>query len=175
MKKTYDPGAPCHYGHVSPRYVTSGACVACVRERYESRSPGAAKRREARGRRRALREARGRGEPRPVSERAAYFMVSAAKHRAKKKGLPFDLTEDYVLGLLDQCGGRCPVLGVPFVRGTRACRRASPSLDRVDPAKGYVEGNVVVVSMRANAIKNDATWAEIQAVAKFYQQWEMLS
>jgi hypothetical protein len=40
----------------------------------------------------------------------------------------------------------------------------SPSLDRIDPSKGYVKGNVRVISARANLLKNDATVGELTLV-----------
>ena len=40
----------------------------------------------------------------------------------------------------------------------------SPSVDRIDPKKGYVRGNVRVISSRANLLKNDATIEELQLV-----------
>jgi hypothetical protein len=45
---------------------------------------------------------------------------------------------------------------------------ASPELDRIVPSLGYVKGNVLVVSRRANRIKTDATVEELQQVASFY-------
>ena len=48
----------------------------------------------------------------------------------------------------------------------------SPTLERIDNSKGYVIGNILVVSHRANCIKNDGTWQEIMAVAEFYKQLE---
>ena len=33
----------------------------------------------------------------------------------------------------------------------------TPSIDRIDPKKVYVKDNIIVVSMRANRIKTDAT------------------
>ena len=41
-----------------------------------------------------------------------------------------------------------------------------PSLDRIDGAKGYVKGNVRVISHRANMLKNDATIEELELVLK---------
>ena len=38
------------------------------------------------------------------------------------------------------------------------------------PNKGYVKGNIIVVSMRANRIKTDATFDEIRKVADFYEK-----
>jgi hypothetical protein len=37
----------------------------------------------------------------------------------------------------------------------------TPSIDRIDPKKRYVKDNIIVVSMRANRIKSDATVDEI--------------
>ena len=46
----------------------------------------------------------------------------------------------------------------------------TPSIDRIDPKKGYVKDNIIVVSMRANRIKTDATVDEIRRVADFYEK-----
>jgi predicted RND superfamily exporter protein len=46
----------------------------------------------------------------------------------------------------------------------------TPSIDRIDPKKGYVKENIIVVSMKANRIKTDATVEEIRKVADFYEK-----
>ena len=45
----------------------------------------------------------------------------------------------------------------------------SPSIDKIIPEKGYVPGNVIIVSMKANMIKSFATPDEIIKVGKFYK------
>jgi hypothetical protein len=89
-------------------------------------------------------------------------MVSRTKYRAKMRGIEFNLTpEDITIPT------HCPVLGMPLVsttRGRRGYFPDSPSIDRVHPDKGYVRGNVRVISARANLLKNDATVEELQAV-----------
>ena len=42
-------------------------------------------------------------------------------------------------------------------------------MDRLDPAKGYTQGNVLVVSHLANTIKSNATPAQLMQVALFYK------
>jgi hypothetical protein len=91
-------------------------------------------------------------------------IVYSAHQRAKAKGLPFDLTaEDVVVPEV------CPVLGIPLVvnKGYKGNPANSPSLDRLIPARGYVKGNVVVMSARANSIKQDAGSEEVSKVAEW--------
>ena len=67
----------------------------------------------------------------------------------------------------------CPVLGINLVRSQRKRGHkldSSPSLDRIRNDKGYIKGNVVVVSFRANRLKSDASADELLRVANFYSQ-----
>jgi hypothetical protein len=43
----------------------------------------------------------------------------------------------------------------------------SVTFDRIDPSKDYISGNVVIISWRANRIKNDGTAEEHQKIADF--------
>jgi hypothetical protein len=89
------------------------------------------------------------------------YLLIAAKDRAKKKGLPFNLTKaDIIVPDL------CPVLGVPMIRTTPT----APSVDRIRPELGYVRGNVAVISRRANHLKNDGTLAELRAVVAWLEK-----
>lgn len=89
-------------------------------------------------------------------------LVRLARYRAKRDGLPFDLrTGDISVPSL------CPVLGIPLVPCRGRPGPQSPSLDRVIPDLGYVRGNVTVISMRANALKNNATPEELRAIAAY--------
>lgn len=63
----------------------------------------------------------------------------------------------------------CPVLGIKMKIGLKNKNVDSPSIDRIIPEKGYVPGNIIVVSMKANQIKSNATPDEIIKVGKFYQ------
>lgn len=85
---------------------------------------------------------------------------SQAKSRARSSGLPFDIEiEDIVIP------DKCPALGIEWRSGGND---TVPSLDKIAPEKGYVKGNIVVVSMKANRLKNDATPEELRRLADFY-------
>lgn len=66
----------------------------------------------------------------------------------------------------------CPVLGLQFKLriGKSGPCDTSPTLDRIDNRKGYVRGNVEVISWRANRIKCDASTSELRKVADYYDQ-----
>ena len=98
-----------------------------------------------------------------------YALLTGAKKRAKLAGLPFDLTIDD----MPTVPGVCPVLGIAIRRSLGRFTDSSPSLDRIRPALGYVQGNVRVVSWRANRIRTDATAAELLLVAEDAARLEM--
>ena len=101
-------------------------------------------------------------------QRQTGLMVYKAKERAKLKQLNFNIDLEYVRSLVVT---HCPVLGIPLewsaLRGNGVVIvPGSPSLDRIDPTKGYVKGNVWIISYRANTIKNNATHEELKLVTK---------
>ena len=92
-----------------------------------------------------------------------------AERRAKQKKVPFDLSAEYLEEIFPK-DNLCPVFGLSLEWGggsDEASRDNSPSLDRIVPELGYVEGNVVWISNRANILKRDATWEELQRVAEW--------
>lgn len=89
--------------------------------------------------------------------------ISASKSRAAAKGVPHRLTLNNIPSIPDTC----PVLGIPLYPSKGKATDNSPSLDRIDPALGYVPGNVAWISNRANRIKNDATADELASVTKW--------
>lgn len=61
----------------------------------------------------------------------------------------------------------CPILGYELDYFSNIRQENSPSFDKIDPTKGYVVGNVQIVSWRANRIKNDGTAEEHEKIAKY--------
>ncbi len=85
-----------------------------------------------------------------------YRIWSRAKSRAKKKGLPFTITVDDIV-----IPDVCPVLGIPI---------DCPSIDQHRPAEGYTPENVVIMSNRANVLKNNGTLREFELLVKYLKQ-----
>ena len=97
-----------------------------------------------------------------------YKMFCGIKKRAKLKGFEFSLTLDDIPQIPDTC----PVLGIPIIPndGISAPTDNSPSIDRIDSKKGYVKGNIRIISNRANRIKSDATVDELRKVLEDYER-----
>lgn len=87
-----------------------------------------------------------------------YRMWAGAKGRASKAGLEFNIDkEDIIIPDI------CPVLKTPFERNTYY----TMSLDRIDSSKGYIKGNIQVLSFKANAMKNSASKEELIKFAEW--------
>ena len=87
---------------------------------------------------------------------------SSAKYRAKRKGLEFNLeVSDIVIP------EKCPYLGLTLTSDKlKGHLDTHMSVDRIDSAKGYVKGNVEVISYRANAMKQNASREQLITFAK---------
>lgn len=92
-------------------------------------------------------------------------MLQSAKFRAKRDGRKFELKKSDIT-----IPSVCPVFGTPLVRGTRQFHDNAPTLERINQNEGYVKTNVMVISYRANRIKNDASLEEISAVLSFFSK-----
>ena len=109
-----------------------------------------------------------------------------AKNRWRHDHFKFKTNEPFILAVEDiereiPPDRKCPALGIPLVivggmepvfRRTRPyptwswrLRRwggdASPALDKFEPNKGYVPGNIAVISSLANRIKSNTTDPEV--------------
>lgn len=97
-------------------------------------------------------------------ENAAKYIFQNAKIRAKRYGHEFtiDLSDVVV-------PSTCPVLHIPLVF-TEAKSNNTPSLDRIDNTKGYVPGNVQVISWRANYMKRDMSPLDIELLYNYIKR-----
>lgn len=149
----YYTGRKCVHGHRARRYTGNGGCAAC---RTENNQKWAEKNWNWYKKRNAMK----------LWVRTAYH---AARLRALAKGLPFRITKDDIEKVTP---ARCPVFGTRFrFTGNRRPTPESATLDRIVPAKGYVRGNIAVISARANLIKSNATLTDIFRVAEWLREF----
>jgi hypothetical protein len=97
----------------------------------------------------------------------ALVLLGQARYRAKKKGIEFNLElSDIVIPKV------CPVLKIPLSAGSSSGgpRGCSPSLDRIDNTKGYIKGNVQVMSHKANTMKHCADNNELILFANWIKK-----
>ena len=93
-----------------------------------------------------------------------YKIWCDVKKRAKLKDTAFTLTIEDVPEIPEYC----PILGIKIIASkVNGPIDSSPSLDRIDATKGYIPGNVQIISNRANRIKSDATAEELEKVYLF--------
>ena len=100
-------------------------------------------------------------------------MLSNAKIRAKQKGVDFNLTSQYLKKIFPK-DNKCPITGFNFEFGyinkEKINKNNSPSLDRIIPSKGYVIGNVMIISDLMNRMKQDSTFEDIEKLYNFYKK-----
>lgn len=173
-EKQYFTGVPCKYGHVTVRDVADRSCYQCkldkaakwkrenadkhaaANKEWTQRNPLAARRTQLRAKAR---------NPKTYWASSAF---QAARTRAANRNVPFTITREYLLSIVTDT---CPVFNTPFnFIGNGRIVPTSPSVDRIVPDKGYVPGNVVVISQRANGIKQNANAQEIRKVADWLQR-----
>ena len=103
-----------------------------------------------------------------MSENYFLYYCSGKKSECKKKGIPFNLTPEYLSSIWT---GICPIYGTPISRAAEGNgSHKSAHLDRIDPSKGYVIGNVAWISGRANRIKYNATAQELRKIADWMER-----
>jgi len=95
------------------------------------------------------------------------YLVNKARDRSKTKNMEFnidisDLDEPIV----------CPILGIEINWANLSGKvgENSPSIDRIDNSKGYIKGNVRVVSYKANSLKSNGTIEEFEKIIKYMKE-----
>ena len=89
-------------------------------------------------------------------------LLLSARNRAKKKGTEFTIEEKDI-----KIPKLCPVFNKPLQKefrpngGQLGAYPYAASLDRIDNSKGYIKGNIQVLSMKANSMKSNATPEEL--------------
>ena len=95
---------------------------------------------------------------------AAKLLYKNIKSRCKRIEREFSIElEDIIIP------EKCPVFGFELKREDKQTWMCAPSVDRIDSSKGYIKGNITVVSRRANIIKRDATVDELEQLLNYYK------
>lgn len=84
-------------------------------------------------------------------------MIDRTKQRAKKLSIPHTIRRSDIL-----IPEFCPVFGCRLERSLEGHAKSnSPSIDKIDPTKGYIPGNIQILSYKANVMKNNASKDEL--------------
>jgi len=108
----------------------------------------------------------------PFYERAMSLM-----QHARREGVPvgFRSIVEFALHIRDITPEKCPVFGVKLKSAKGKPNNWSPSVDKIDPKKGYVRGNLQVMSWLANAMKRDATPKQLKQFARWALKGEKIA
>lgn len=93
-------------------------------------------------------------------------MLNNLKSSAKKRNIPFNLT----ICDLNNLGFplTCPLINIVLDYHRTKVGDNSPSIDRIDSSRGYEPDNIMVISYKANRMKNDGTIEELKLIANYY-------
>ena len=86
------------------------------------------------------------------------YMLRLAKNSAKNRNIELTITLDDII-----IPKKCPILDVVFNTNNI---RYTYSVDRIDNSKGYIPGNISIISNQANAMKRDSTKEELISFGK---------
>lgn len=138
-EKYYFTGKPCKHGHIAKRWTHNGVCEICCKEAG----------------------AKWHASVRTDTQRRKHQIVQRVRQRANRAGIPFDIRVQDI-----EWVDFCPVFGY-VLSYYEADKDRSVSLDRIDPTKGYVQGNVCVMSLRANRAKWNLTTEEAKQLYEY--------
>jgi hypothetical protein len=93
----------------------------------------------------------------------AKVLLDGVKKRAKKRNLTFDLTLEWAEA---RWTGRCELTDIPFELGRSKLGPLSPSVDKIDPTKGYLKENCRIILLAINWMKSSGTDAQMYSVAE---------
>ena len=93
------------------------------------------------------------------------YTLNRIKQRAKRQNIPFSLTEADII-----FPTHCPLLGTELIPkiGLLLDDCNTISIDRIDNSLGYVPGNIQILSVKANRMKNNASAMELETFCKNY-------
>lgn len=144
--KYFFTGKTCKHGHTEKRFTHNGCCYRCVQNASKANWK------------------RKRYSDIEYRKRRIFDLI---KNRAERTGIEFSVKFESI-----EWPTHCPVLGMKlnYLEPTGKQNSDSPSFDKIDPNKGYIKGNVKVISLRANRIKFDASLDELKKVYLYMKE-----
>jgi hypothetical protein len=95
----------------------------------------------------------------------------AIYHRARQNAKIWNREFNLTVEDIPEIPEFCPVF--PWIKishvtgeGRTSKNPSEPSIDRIDPSKGYVKGNVRIISWRANEVRGNGTLREFEALVE---------
>lgn len=101
--------------------------------------------------------------------RIADLILYAARSRAKKKNLDFNIDKSDII-----IPEMCPITLLPLYVNNGKSGPNSPTLDRVHNHLGYTKGNVEVISKKANTHKGNMSFEEIERMYNYMKKERLL-
>ena len=99
-------------------------------------------------------------------------LVSHAGYRCKKNGIEFDA--EYMAKFKNERPHHCAccgkILNYAYSGNLGRPPEDGPSLDRINPTKGYVVDNVAIICWRCNALKRDALLNELELIVSYMRE-----
>ena len=152
-KNKYFDGKPCSHGHIAEKYIKSYSCVKChnlAAKDFKNSTRG--------------KEYQKNYYHKMRDETPEILIYQRTKSRAQKENINFNLTPEYIKSIFPK-DNLCPVLGIEMKINKNkdgfSYALTSPSIDKIIPELGYIKENVVIMSMKANLIKNAETNPEV--------------
>lgn len=91
------------------------------------------------------------------------YVLMTAKSRSKVENIPYNLDKEWAVA---RWTGSCELCRLPFVIAKRLRHPLSPSIDKIDPTKGYTKDNCRFVAWAINAFKGTGTDEEMLTIAR---------
>jgi hypothetical protein len=162
--ETYINVIPCKRGHFE-RYVISKNCVKCSVFRYEENFENISLKSKKRYQENKDKEDFRFKVKTYRKANPKKSMLRGAKNRAKLKGMEFNLVESDIV-----IPKYCPVYPeIELIMNDGKPSYNSPSLDRVDNNKGYIKGNVRVISSKANILKKNGSLEDFKRLIEYIE------
>lgn len=160
----YFTGKECKHKHIALRYTTSGKCLTCQKIQSKKWNNDHSEEITLKSKSPEGKEGAKRSYNKSYANNHTKWLWKGLKSKSKRKGIIFDIKVSDII-----IPEYCPVLGIKLEVNKGRPKGNSPSVDRIIPELGYIPSNIIIISCRANTIKNDVTVSELGIIYNFYK------